>query len=224
MDNAPRYGFRWSKAANGGVDHPKPIWMSVASAASFDVSSGAANVRLRPGDPVVRASTGGVTLVNGVEDSQTAIAPYAIVVAVGPYWDGTKMVFGNSLPSDTTWGTVQERRSMVGVVPVDAGVWEIDCDDASTATTEAAYLAFIGENANFQLTGTTGQSYAYPKLDISSHATTGSLVWRIVGISGTQDNRDFSGANVKLLVQPNLAQLPNFASVAAATANNTTGV
>jgi hypothetical protein len=42
-----------------------------------------------------------------------------------------------------------------------------------------------------------------PVLDISTHATTAALMFRIVGVSKSRENADFSGANVKLLVQLN---------------------
>ena len=224
-DNRAQYGFRWYRALNGGKAMPAPEKMIVATGTSFDVSGGASNVELRVGDPVIKLSTGGVTLCNGAENGATVVGPYGIVVGVGPYWDGSKMVWKKSLPSDISWGTNLARQSTVHVVPVTAGIWEIDCDDATSATTEAAYQAFIGENADFVLAGASGATYATPRLDISTHATTGSLVWRIVGVSPTAMNQDFSGNYVKLLVRANLAQDPAYAlSAAAATANATTGV
>lgn len=209
VDNRPGYGFRWSREWNGS-DVPKPITCLVATECSFDVSGGAANVGLGKGDPVAQVNTGTVTLCDGSENSSPT--PYGIVVGVAPYWNSTKsrMEFGEVLPSDTAWGTVQARRSEVYVIPASAGFWEIDCDDATTATTEAAYQLLVGENCPHILTGASGQTRAYPKLDISAHATTDSLAWRIVGISKTRDNKDFSGANVKLIVQANFATLPEF--------------
>lgn len=205
-DNRQEYGFRWSVAANGRP-LPNPFEMIVPSATSFDVNGGASNVALGPGDPVILLSTGGVDLCDGAEGAGGALAPYGIVVGVGPYWDGTKMARGTTLPSDTTYGSVLERQSKVLVVPFDAGIWEIDCDDASTATTLAAYQAFIGENANYRFDTTSGNTRAYPRLDISTHADTSTLVCNIVGISPTLNNQDFSGNYVKLLVRANVVQL-----------------
>lgn len=201
---------------------PTPERRIVATAESFDVSSGPSNVALGPGDPVKLLSTGGVTLCEGNET--TAIAPYGIVVAVGKYWDGTKMVQGSTLPSDTSWGTILDRQSTVYVIPFVAGIWEIDCDDATTATTEAAYQALINENADYKLSGASGETRAKPRLDISTHATTNSLTCRIFGISGTMYNQDFTGNYVKVLVRANLAMHPAYASVAAPTLNQSTGV
>ena len=208
-DNRQNYGFRWSVAANGGMPHPKPIEVIVASAQSFDINGGASNVGIGPGDVVRSLSTGGVGLCDGAEGAGGATSPRYIVVGVAPYWDAAQgvMTYGNVLPSDTTYGTVLERQSKLLVVPVESGVWEIDCDDAVTATTQAAYQAYIGENANHIHDTTATNTRPTPRLDISTHNTTSTLVWNIVGISKTQDNQDFSGNYVKLLVQANVVQL-----------------
>jgi hypothetical protein len=94
---------------------------------------------------------------------------------------------------------------------VNQAIWEIDCDDAVTATTEAAYQLTGGANADHRLHGAAGaaaESGAKPRLDISTVNTTNTLIWRIIGISPTQNNRDYSGNYVKLLVVANLAQDP----------------
>lgn len=212
VDNRPGYGFRWAREWNG-CDVPKPITCLVATGTAFNVNAGAQGVGLGKGDLVTwNSTTGTVTLCDGSEGGSGTVAPLGVIVGVAPYWDATKskMVFGEVLPSATAWGTVQARRSELYVVPVTAGLWEVDCDDAVTATTEAAYQAFVGENLDHINAGASGQTRAYPKLDISGHATTDSLKWRIVGISKTRDNKDFSGANVKLIVQANFAKLPEF--------------
>lgn len=208
MDNISRPGFRWAK----GNAHPMPSphKVHVATAASFDVSGGASNVALRAGDPVTMLSTGTVTLCAGFEASGTAVAVYGIIVGVGPYWDAAQnlMVPTNALPSDVAWGTVEDRKSTLYVVPAEAGFWEIECDDAATATTEAAYRALIGENCDHTLAGASG-TLVNPRLDISQHVTT-TAQWRIEGISDTADNRDFSGNYVKLIVRVNEGQAPVF--------------
>jgi hypothetical protein len=188
---------------------PSPIECIVATSQSFDVSGGASNVALRAGDPVTKLSTGGVTLCAGFEASGTGVAVFGIVYAILPYWDAAQnlMVPGNALPSDIAWVGL-ERQSKVLVIPAEAGLWEIDCNDASTATTEAAYQAFIGENCDHTLAGASG-TIVNPRLDISEHVTT-TAQWRIEGISPSQENRDFSGNYVKLLVRVNEGQAPVF--------------
>lgn len=193
-DNMQEYGFRWSSQYNSGP-MPNPIRRIVATGTNFVVS--AANYSLRAGDPVKTVNTGGVTLA----DPGDAI--YGIVVAVGPYWDGSVMRPTDALPSGVAWGTNLARQSTVMVVPANLGYWEVDCDDAVTATTEAAYQAFINENCDHSFTSPSATTLKlHPRLDISTHATaTGQ--WRIAGIAGDVSNKDFSGNYVKLVVLVN---------------------
>lgn len=208
-DNRQEYGCRWFRAANGGVAQPVPEEHIVASAASFDITGGASNVGLGPGDIVAMATTGGVSLCPGAET--TPGLAYGVVVGVAPYWDGTMMVRGRVLPSDTTYGTNLSRQSKVYVVPIADGIWEMDCDDKVTATTLAGYQAFIGENVDFIHDLTSTNTRPTPRIDISGHdPTTATLALRIVGISPTVHNQDFSGNYVKLLVRANEGLSPLF--------------
>jgi hypothetical protein len=219
-DNVSRYGFRFF-GLNGGNGHVKPNMEIVATAASFDVSGGIQNAALRAGDVVTRASTGGVTLCGGGENSQTPVNPFGVIVGVLPYYDSTiglsgAMRFTGSLPSDISWGTNLARQSKLLVMPFMPGqIWEVDADENTTATTEAAYQAFIGENVTMINTGaaSTTPPWARPKLFMSTHATTATLCFRIRGISPTLDNVDFSGANVKLLVEANISQNPAYSLI-----------
>jgi len=223
-DNLRSYGFRWSTALSGRP-MPSPFEAFVATAQSFDVTGGASNVGLGAGDPIYPLASGGVTLCPGAET--TALSPMGVVVGVAPYWNGSEMINGKLLPSDTAWGTNLERQSKVFWVPFDAGVWEIDCDDAATATTKAAYQLLVNLNAPYRLNGGIGgvaSDRAYPMLDISAAATTNTFTLRIMAISKTVKNQDFSGNYVKLAVRANLAELPSFALVGAPTLNATTGV
>ena len=212
-DNVSRYGFRY-QGLTAGPGMSKPIMKVVATSESFDVSGGLQNAALRAGDVVTLLSTGGVTLCGGTENSQTPVNPYGVVVGVMPYYDSTIGASGamrpsKSLPSDIAWGTNLARQSKLIIQPFLPGhVFEVDADDNTTATTEAAYQALIGENVSMINTAAASASppYAAPKIDISTHATTATLCFTIVGISPTLDNVDFSGANVKLLVEANIAQ------------------
>lgn len=209
-DNAIKYGFRWHRAING-KNIPMPEEVIIASATSFDVNSGAQNVSLRIGDPVTRLSTGGVTLCDGSEGAGGGVALYGIVVGVLPYYDATAgyMRPSNSVPDAVTYGSNLERQTKVLVVPAEAGYWEIDCDDAATATTLAAYQAFQGENCDHILCGASGETSAKPRLDISGHGTA-TAQWRIIRVSPTAENQDFSGNYVKLIVRVNECQAPGF--------------
>ena len=203
-DNLVKYGLRWDSAYNGGKSCPAGEYAIVATGYQAAINSGT-NVDLQIGDIVRRVASGTVELADGSEGASSAETMYGVIVGVRPYWDGTVMRPSNKLPGGTEWGTVQERKSQLMVVPVTAGTWSIDVDDAVTATTEAAYQALIGENADFVNTNTSAAIGAEPQLDISSHvATTASF--RIIAVSGTVENQDFAGANIKLLVAANEVQ------------------
>jgi len=203
-DNKHQYGFRWSVAYNG-KPCPQPMVKHVATAQD-DKDDAGVSIGMRAGDPVKLVTTGGVIV------ALTTNAVWGIVVGILPYWDGTKMVIGSKLPNQTTWGTIESRRSKVLVVPASAGVWEIDCDVSAAAyDTEGEYQAFVGENTEHVVPGGTATlvaptDSADPYLDISEHATTNTLGWRIEGVAPTLENQDFSGEYVKMLVTVNLSQ------------------
>lgn len=205
-DNRKVRGFVWSTAANGGKSCPAPIEMAVADAYQGQLDGAGANVDLRPGDPVKLVSTGTVALAN------TTDAPYGIMVGVSRYFNGTVIDPHAFLPGGATGGGIFERQSRVLVVPANAGTWSLQVDDKTTATTEAAYQAFIGENVIHVCAGDGTTGYAAPQIDISSHATTATLEWRIVGIDPTESNADFAESNVSLLLQVNFSQLPQQAA------------
>lgn len=207
INNTPLYGFRLHKSLVGaGI--PMFEQMIVATAQTFAVNGGAQTPVLRPGDCVSRTTTGGIILCDGAEGSGGATAPYGIVMAIGPQYDAALgyMKYADSLASGIAWGTNLQRQSTVFVCPVQWAEWEIDVDEAVTATTKAAYQALIGENTDFRNNGAAGENNLKPLLDISAHATTATLVWQISGISPTKYNRDFAGTRVKLLVRPNIWQ------------------
>lgn len=195
MDNRAFYGYRFVKGRS--APHLVPERKKVASA--YQASTGVVNVPLRIGDPVSLVSTGTVGLT-----AVSSGVPYGVIVGIEPYWDGTKMVFGSSLPGATTPGTtVIDRFSYVMVMPFLGAVFEGDCDDATTFTTFAAYQDAIGENVDISYSGVVSVG-AYPKLDISTNNTTNTLQLRILDVSPTVDNQDFAGANVKLYFTANL--------------------
>lgn len=203
-DNAARYGFRYFRSRHGsGNPVVREAW--VASAASFDVNSGASNVVLGAGDPLLQVSDGSVTLALGSEttDSTTILG---ICCGIKQYYDTVKGVMtaaGPGIPSDLAWGTNLARQSRLYYIPADTAIWAIQVDDIVTATTQATYEAFIGENCRMVLTGASGENRAKPKLDIATHATTNTFPWKIVGVQPSPPNVDFAGANVELLVISN---------------------
>lgn len=201
MDNAARYGLRWSTAANAHPV-PNPLRRYVADAYQAKADDTTSSVDLNIGDPVKRVTDGTIALAN------LGDAVYGVIVGIEPYWNGSAMQPTNRLPGGTTGGGLFERRSAVLVVPAQAGYWECDCDEAGVATTEAGFTAFIGENVDVACVAditNASQPKANPRIDISTHDPA-SRQWRIEYVSGTRDNQDFAGLNVKLILRINESQ------------------
>lgn len=200
-DQASLYGFRYWK---GRAEHyPVPERARVAS--GYQGTSSAINVDLNVGDPVKKVSDGTVALVAAGD------ATFGIIVGVEQYYDGAKIIKpALRLPGASTYGTVLERQSILLIQPVAGVLWECDCDDKTTFTTEATYNAAIGENVDITMNGVAGSTLASPLLDISTHATTNTLVWRIVDLAPNPRNQDYSGARVKLIVTCNVVQQAPF--------------
>lgn len=199
--NRIQYGIRFHSTMHGsGMPSPKlAVMASGLQPAVNGVSD--TTLGLRKGDPIRRLSTGYFGLCAGNEAAGNAAETVdGIIVGIEQYWDGEKLIVGgNRLPYNTTYSG-RERESRVWYIPAAGNYWEIDCDDAATATTYAAYLAFKGELCDHRLKSlseTDGK--AWPRLDISTHATA-SGQWKIEQISGSMHNQDFAGANVKLIV------------------------
>lgn len=213
-DNAHFYGFRYERSLSG-KPQPEPLIMPIASGYQPQVG-GATNVDLHVGDPVVLLSTGYINLAIGSEGTQSAI--FGIIQGFTNRFSSEQQVMTptNKYVGGTAYSTNFERQSFALVQPVVDSVFSIDCDDSSTATTYAAYLAFFGENTDHVLVADTTNANdpkADPKLDISLHNTT-ALQWRILGVKPYVPI-DYSGLNVKLLVTCNKVQQAPY---------NTTGV
>lgn len=202
-NNTAMYGFRQFQGdSRGSVD----IECFVADAETI-ADDAAAACDLSPGDPVKLVSTGSVNLAT------TTNKVYGVVKAVLGVYDSTNQTYGpsNRVPVATTGGGLSERRTRVLVTLAKGAVWEVDVDENTTATTEAGYYAFLGENVEHVCVRAAryGAFAAFPRIDISGHATTAGLGWRIVGISKNAANKDFSGTGVKLLVMVNDSQEPS---------------
>lgn len=200
-DNRSRYGFRLLNHLAGHVAYEERI-----VADSYQANPGAAGaVDLCIGDPVVQANDGTVTI------AAAGAVCWGVIVGVIQYWDSVKGVLwpgtGGRVPGATTGGGIEDRYSKVLVVPVIGVEFEVDCDDAVTATTKAAYQAFVGENCDLSYSVDTTAKQANPRLDISTHVAT-TAGWRIKRISKTLENVDFSGSYVKLVVECNEVQNP----------------
>jgi hypothetical protein len=204
-DNRHQYGFRWARAWNSTAVPPVNE-VPVASGLAFTLNGGAA-CDINEGDPVTRLNTGYVTVCEGTEN--TALSALGIVQGIGNHgcvFDGTNMSPINKVVNGGgVYGTNFERQTKLMITPADAGYWELDCDDKTTATTYAAYLAFFEENVDIVLTAGS-EPKLDPMIDISTHAVTATLKWRIVQVSDTMENKDFSGKYVKLIIKANVWQ------------------
>ena len=198
-DNRKSYGFTWSTAANGGKSCPAPIEMFVADAFQGQDDGSGFSVDLNANDPVKLVSDGSVALANTTDNV------WGIVVGFVRHFDGTRIARDSKLPGGSTGGGLLERQSRILVIPARAGLWAVQVDDKTTATTEAAYQALLGENVNHVCAGVTADLTADPQLDISSHNTTATLDWRLVGIDKNLSNADFSQSNVSLIVESNIS-------------------
>ncbi|MEE9219984.1 MAG: hypothetical protein V3U34_00405 [candidate division NC10 bacterium] len=202
-DNIQKYGFRWAVAHNGGKSCPAPVWRPVASAYQASLDSNEVNINM--GDMMKIVAGGTFEIADG--DESTSEAVWGVCVAVGKSFDGNFMESKTFIPGGTTWGTNRERQTLIGVVPVDAGVWSIEVTgNAAAFDTETEYLAAVGKNANFTNTIDTTLVRAQPRVDISTAATTNTLILRLYGVDNSEENQDFSGNFVKMLVVGNIVQ------------------
>ncbi len=199
-DNRHLYGFRFHSTQGGG-GRPACIEGIVASGYAGDHGG---SVGITIGDPVDYLATGFMELTN---DTATRDTLFGVVmnIANAKVDANSKARPANYLPSGTTY-TLEETTSRLTVAPFSDHIWQLDCDDAVTATTLAAYRALIPENVDMVFSRDTSnpdRPKCNPLLDISTHAATAALMFRLVGVSKTRENADFSGAFVKMLVQLN---------------------
>lgn len=214
-DNQAFYGFRPVTGGNGVAQVGRTIRMPVAS--NYDSNQanavGTAGIGFRAGD-VVNLLPDGTVKHCGVGTNATAAnQPFGVVVSVDPWFDSTigqngAMRRADNLPAGVVYGTNLDRQSFLEILPMTGQVFEVDVNDATTATTQGAYDAFAGENVNLVYTAVAPK--AFPRINISTHAGTATLQFRIIGRSLSLNNQDFSGANVKLLVTGNLVQQAPF--------------
>lgn len=199
-NNTYNYGFRWHEALTAHTDRPKYLRCRLASA--YDAAPGGVHVNIRPGDIVKPVSDGTVALA--VAGDTTILG---VVSHVGPYYDSGigEMVIADSIPyGQGAYSSNLDRETQVFVIPALGNVFQCMADDASTATTRAAYTAFIGENADMINAAVTGS--AHPLLDISTHATA-TFQFRILDLLMRPDV-DYTGLYVPLLVTVNEQYLP----------------
>ena len=205
MDNPVKYGFRLARFRSGYAMSSAEEAFCITGATFAGGSATAAS--LRPGDPIVRLASGAINVAPGTDGTPGDVL--GVVVGIKQYLDpsfsNAVTARGNALPSSVAYGTNLDLQSKIYYIPAEAAVWRIVVNDATTATTLAGYQAFVGENCSHIHTAASGGLALTPKLNISTHATTATLDWRIVGIPDPT-LQDFSGANVELEVICNRPQ------------------
>jgi hypothetical protein len=207
-DNRHKYGFRFYSSINGN-GRTAAIEGTIATAYAPLINTNE-SVGLSIGDPVQRLTDGSFALAG---DTTTAGAvPFGVIVGfLNVKVDSNqKSRPASYYPSGTTY-TTKANETRIAVLPFGRDIWEIDHRNGAL-TTEAAYKAITEHNADMVFTRditNPDRPRADPQLDLTS---TGSATahFRIFGVSKTQENQDFSGANVKLLVQLNEGREPMF--------------
>jgi len=208
-DNRHKYGFRFYSSITG-VGRTSAIEGVIASAYAPLINTNE-SVGLSIGDPVQRLTDGTFALAG--DTTTSGAVPFGVIVGflnVKLDYSGTKSRPASYYPSGTSYST-KANETRVAVLPFGRDVWEIDHRNGAL-TTEAAYRAIIEHNADLVYTrdiSNPDKPRADPQLDLTS---TGSATahFRIFGISKSAENVDFSGANVKLLVQLNEGREPMF--------------
>lgn len=206
-DNRHLYGFRWHGNLEGGCC-PKALDFTVKSAFDFSTQAGG-SVDLNPGDPVVGDTDGTVIMATpgGAPGKAWGVVTSILNARVDANGYSRPVA---ALPAGQTWST-EPLRSRVAVIPFGRNVWEIDCATVLSGATQIGdYRTLIGNNADFLFTRditNANRPKANPLLDlVTGPPSAATANFRIVGISNTADNFDFSGKFVKLLVVLNETQ------------------
>lgn len=214
-DNVARYGFKFYSSSSG-AGRTAAIEGFIASGYAPLVNTNQ-SVGLSIGDPVQRLTDGSFALAG--DTTTSGAVPFGVIAGFGNVkldYSATKARPASYYPTGVTY-TTKANETKVYVFPFGRDVWQIDHRNGAN-TTEAAYRALIEGNADLVYTRDTSnpdKPRANPQLDLT--AATGfqgatSAHFRIYGISRTAENFDFSGANVKLLVQLNEGREPVFTS------------
>lgn len=192
MANRTLTGARWKQSLIAPAASSPPIEV-------LPIASGY-NTDIFVGDFVKILSTGYVSRASAGDTL------YGVFAGCEQYYDGSKIVRGGKYPANTAYGTVFERQTFARIIPAFGQVFEMDADDATTATTYAANLALVGENAEW-ITGTGTGDNSGNLLDISTHANTNTLSLRLHGLSKHVDI-DYAAVGVKYYVTVNLVEKP----------------
>jgi hypothetical protein len=204
-NNSHRYGFRWVGSLEGGCC-PKPLEFLVATAYQAQVS--ATNVDLSIGDPVQfnvgAPGTGFIELAGGAGSPSIL---YGVIVGFSNVKVGLPLKGRpfSRLPGGTTW-TTEENASKVLVIPFGRNIWEVDVlNNGASQDTLTEYRALTNRCADlvYSLDSSNADfNRAGPYLNMTG-VTDDTADFRILGVSGTRLNQDFSGNFVKMRVVVN---------------------
>ncbi len=201
-NNRKGYGFRWVGNLDGAC-YPKPIEFTIASGYQAQVS--ATDIGLTPGDPV--QFNVGSPGTGFMELAATGATPNIYWGVISGFSNARIDANGKArpasyLPGGTTW-TTEATRSKVLVVPFGRNIWEIDVTGNSASfDTLTEYRALQNRCVNLAFTldvSNPEKPKAGPSVDVST-ATDDTADFRVLQVSFTQDNQDFSGNFVKLRV------------------------
>jgi hypothetical protein len=212
-DNVAYYGYRLFTGAFAQTNAPLTRRLPVASNYDSTAPVGTAGVGFRPGDVVSLTATGDTlqhTVATGVLANQNT-KPLGVVGGIDPWFDVSigqagAMRRADNLPAGIVYGTNLERQSNLLIIPVEGNTFEVDVVNNTTFNTLALLQGIVGLNAELIYSAVAPK--AFPRLDLTAANVTGANTrqWRIVGISPSLNNQDFTGLNVKLLVVCNIPQ------------------
>lgn len=197
MPNTTLGGLRYRKSLSGATG-PTILTLPVATGNSTAIFKG----------DLIKQTSGGYVDVAAAGDNDIV----GVCDGVEQYWDGTQLQKGQYLPASTAYSTNLSRKSVLRIISAADAVFEADTS-AATATTEAAWIAFMGENCDIVATaGTTGNGLSGHCIDDSSHAASSKQL-RLLEVAQPVGGQDFASARVKLLVKVNKSHLANLAGV-----------
>ncbi len=195
-NNTHRYGFKYAGNMEGGQG-PRPLRFPVASAYHGQVSG--TDVDLNIGDPV-SINAGFAELGTGAGSSNLL---YGVIVGCFAKVDANgKSRPCNRVPAGTTYAS-EANRTYVWVIPFGTNIWEVDVTgNTASFDTYTEYLGAVNKNVDLAYTLNIVDA-SKPKADPTVTLTgigTATKDFRVVGVSGTAENQDFSGNSVKLRV------------------------
>jgi hypothetical protein len=191
--NYPFTGLKWYRSSGGASEQPATFEGFVASAYG---------TALYVGDPVSRQSDGSYAA------SAAGAGSSGVISRILRYKDSAGFVRTNAkyIPASITWTAWQER-TLIEIIPCKENMFVACADEA--LTTQAAADAYCGENVDLVIgTADAGLGLSAYRIDISTHATTNTLTWRLISMLPTDDVQtswnDATKTNSMWIIKANL--------------------